>query len=79
MQEEQVEYSPKQAALVLHVSDQTIYNWMAAGIIDPSKVRSERRGFRIWRYIAASEINRLQQELGMDEWLGNRLPALAAA
>ena len=68
-------YTPKQVAEALGVSDQTIYRWIAAGIL-----QATARGLVKKRYlISACEFERVRREGNDDDPEGKVMPALRSA
>jgi excisionase family DNA binding protein len=68
-------YTPKQVAEALGVSDQTIYRWIAAGVL-----RATPRGLVKKRYlISASELDRARREGNYGDFEGKATPALVSA
>ncbi|KPV53558.1 hypothetical protein SE17_08955 [Kouleothrix aurantiaca] len=74
MQEEML--TPKEAAAAIGVSDQTIYNWIAAGIFRGVVAR----GIVKPRYlISASEVERVKREGNYGPITGNKIAHYATA
>ena len=74
MQEEML--TPKEAAAAIGVSDQTIYNWIAAGIFRGVVAR----GIVKPRYlISASEVERIKREGNYGPITGNKVAPYASA
>jgi excisionase family DNA binding protein len=72
---EETTYTPKEAAKQLGVSDQTIYNWIARGII-----RADSRGIlRKFHRVPASEVERMRKIGAGEIKAGNDKPRLVAA
>ena len=70
---EETMYTPKQAAAELGVSDQSIYRWIAAGLITATaRGLTKKRRY----LIAASEVERAEREGNFE---GKAMPALISA